>query len=576
MPGSDPQWLVIDDFSPGIYSAPGARSAFNTGFASRMSSAPLGAANIETYGCLPAAGGRGLVPGFYKDVADNSICFAEADLADANDNPPYIVAGLEIGNYPSLQTPKVVGILYRASTTNFMTLKLFRDVLTGSTLMRTVTSAFSAAQYAGITLAFTRMATAAPYTTAGQFVVAYGFNLNLAVIGEVGVFPDPTAPTVTGVATMGSRGMILAHQNRVVRLTGTGASGSFGAGLVLLDALERIDFTDPANSNVMGTQQQAFYPEATTGIAAWASLSASALLLIKRFGGAVLLEGDIAAPRTSILPGVQSAGNIMSRACVSPLGVIYASEGNGVWAWNGGASSVKISGQLDDFFYRHLQTDAVTYFDSHAGNPGYRDGPGFQALYYNDYIFVSGGWMHHIPTGGWWRLDDPTVATNQQMWYGVDLNEIESAGGNTFTMPTLYAMHPKANLVSGTTYRTGYKYYLGKFASTWFWRSHPIKVGDPDSDVNMSEVVVVALRDASGTGTSRITVKVYDHAGTVAQTIGPTTVAGVMKPYRFPLEVHGDFLEFSILAENTTDGVPAPMVSEVRVGYRQGTLQPAQ
>lgn len=584
MATNDLQWTTIEDFSPGIYSAPGTRSPLVTGFSGIRPFAPLGSCTDASYGCLPGPGGRSLIPGFYTDTSEVSPgrpAFQQSDMNDANapTNGPYIVNGYAAQNYGGLMCHHVCGVLYRANTTNFMTLKLFRALGNVATtdIMRTLTSANTTKQYAGMTFAFTRMDTASPYTAAGQPVVAWGYGGNYTTMGEAGVFPDPTAPTVTASAVFTDKGLVFAHQNRVLLLVADGnAFYSFGNSQNISTSYERLDFTDPANSNVMGTQRQTFYPEDSSGYAAWASLSASSLFMVKRTGGAVLFEGDFKAPRVTVLPGVQSTGDLMTIACASRVGVVYGSKGAGLWAWQGGATAVKISQQLDDNFWRHNQPDTIEYFDRNDNNGSVIVGPSLQVLPWNDYLFVSGGWIHHIPTGGWWRLDDSTNSSKQYLWYGIDQSIFQNYSSSSLRVPFLYATHPVMQQ-SGSDFYAARRYNLGKYASSWLWRSTRIRPPEtrPSKNMGLKEVVVVAQRDASASGNATIQVKTYKaDSGTVVNTTAAQTIptAANAVALRFLVDINAESCSVEIIAANSSDGQPAPIVHSIHLGWQEQNL----
>lgn len=584
MATSELQWTTIDDFSPGIYSAPGRRSPIVTGFSGIRPFAPLGSCTDDSYGCLPGPDGRSLVPGFYLDPNDASRpVFQTADLSDvdAPTNGPYIINGYGHQNYGGLLTHHAVGVLYRQVISQSMALKLFRKLIpTSSDIMHSLVSGNTNLQYAGMTFAFTRMATASPYTAAGQPIVAWGHGANYLTMGATGVFPNPSLPGTTASALLGTPGHVIAHQNRLLVLESDAtALYQFGAGESISTTAERISFTDPANSNVMGTQQQAFYPENSSGYAAWASLSASSLFMVKRSGGAVLFEGDFKAPRVTVLPGVQPTGDLWTIAAASPVGVVYGSQYSGLWAWQGGASAVKISRQLDDNFWRHNQTDAREYFDDTNNNGGVIVGPNLQVFNWNDHLFVSGGWIYHIPTGSWWRLDSPTDSTKQYMWYGIDYGINVTVSSDAFDVPFLIAMHPKAQQ-SGSDFFTGRRYNLGKYASSWLWRSTRIRPpgASPSKSMSLKEVVVVAQRDASASGTASIQVKTYSaDSGSVVNTTSAQTIPTSANAIalRFLVNVEAESVAVEVIAANSTDGIPAPIVHEIRLGWQEHNLAKA-
>ncbi len=565
------QWLTIDDFSAGIYSAPGALRDDIAGFIDSGSYAPLGASRVGTYGCLPGPGGKGLIPGPWSPIFGGDAAyqhrFTEANLNDAKVNPPYQMSGFALQTFADGTKFAMLAVVF-ADDDGKMTWKLMRD--TTNVTSQKATNVLT--KYFGTQLAFSRMYTVAPFDFPGTPVCGWGFSVPTLTFtganGRVGWFPDPTAMGTDASASFGFNGFTLAHQNRFAFIINTSNAYKLGNTSVYFDGEEAIWFSDPPNSNLVPYAFGAvFWPENPSGYAAWGSLSASSLLLVKRVGGAVLLQGDVLRPQVTYLPGVQATGNLMSWPCVSPLGVIYASDGAGVWAWQGGSTSIKISRQLHDAFYRYLQSDVTDIFEGATGVPIH--GPSFQAFYHNDYIFVTGGWIYHIPTQGWWRLDDVYDTTAQYMFYGIDPYGV---GGHV-----LWAIHPKAQLVTGTTYRAGYKYLLNRYASKWNWWSQPIRVGTPGHDIEIDEVVLNMTRDGSATGTVFVHVQIRAEGALIASSSGFDTITQTFSPQqiRIPLSAQHDNIEIQITCENDDRDESAAMLHSINIGWREGNLKAA-
>lgn len=548
-------WMTIEDFTPGIWNAPGLRGNFNSdnsGFAGAII-APLGACTDASYGCLPGPGGKGLIPGFGRHAnIDNTINVN--DLSDANKQAPYLNGG--VINHPG-RANTLVAVQYRSTTGNMTTKLMYGPAY--STLARTITAASGSLIPQPLTFAPQRMATASPYTAAGQPVIGYGVASGMS---EAGLFPDPTAPGVTGVAAFANAGRVLAHQNRIVLLRNE--TFSFGPSSLSFIG-EKIDFTDPPNSNVMGTQNQVFGPENPSGYGAWGSLSASSLLLIKARGGAVLVEGDIAAPRITNLPGVQSTLQMGCVAAVTPVGIVYFSEGQGVWAWNGGATSQKLSPQLDDYFYRHLQTTTKSRFDADKGpSTGLSPRAGF--LDFGNVLLASGGWMLHYGTGGWWRLSDPTA--DEFLWY------TDAYSATIVPQLTMSAWHPEFVNTSGTTYRMSKGFDATLFAQKWHWHSHPIRV-TADKDVNIKNIVIEALA-YNGSGTQTIDWVLHGSGGST-QT-GTATITSSARPQKIliPCSIDGDSIEISLTGNNDTTFRSAPTLVALHIEFLEANQTPVQ
>lgn len=556
------QWLPIEDFA-GIWTAPG------NGFAGGLQ-APVGAAQAaDTYRCVPGPGGKGLYPG---PGYVNSTSFAVSALSEG---AAIATANLYINAYNSFRTATTrgsadyIGVTYR-TTTPALKWKLLSVIEQAASayLVVTATAGSSTACMVGAGLVSTRMNPTTPYVLPGQPVMGYSIPWSDLTGRLFGVTPNPTAPGNNnlnlGGATNG--GNILGHQNRLVLLEDSTYTVN-GGGIALLSlAGEEISYTDPANSNIFpggaGTslQRQVFYPENPTGYGAWGSLSASALLLVKRYGGAILVEGDIAAPRVTYLPGVQSTGRVASEAGVTALGVVYASDRAGIWAWNGATGSEKLSMQLDDYCYRNGSN--ATIYDNDTGGSqvsGLFGGPTFQALQWGEYILCSADWMYHIATKTWWRLDD--ISSRDHLFYR-----------EAYTPYSIVASKVRTASNSGTQdYADNYS--KATPATSWSFRFQPIVI-TTDTDVEVTEIVVVAMRDTSGTGTSTITITLYNADGTT-QALPAKTITASARPQRvrFPCKMLGDVVDLKIVAANSSTA-PAPAVLSVAIGWDASNLAP--
>lgn len=550
---SDLQWTTIDDFSPGIYSAPG------YGFAGGLQAPPGAAQSADTFRCVPAANGKGLGPG---PGYSSTVTMPVAILAEATGitSTGFYITGFQAYGLQPTVTSYLVGFNYRVSTPTRRQKVVSLD--NGANYLITTISGVGCIM--GIGFAPTRMNPTTPYITPGNPTMGCSvMSDQIAGNRILFVFPNPTAPgNNTLNFTVGIGGNILGHQGRLVVLVDNAYTVNGGGGSQLFMPGEEISFSDPVNSNTFPAtlQQQIFWPENLSGYGAWGSLTAGSLLLIKRAYGAVLVEGDIAAPRVTNLPGVQGTGNIVTDAGVTQLGVAYIADRNGLFVWDGGAGSKKISTQLQDYFYREGSLAAgidVTGTDSGTIIPGSFGGPTVQTLQWHDYIMVSGNWMYHIPTGGWWRLDDISTASGQR--------------DHLFYRQTSLPFQLAASLVrtSGTTATQNIANIYSSIvpATSWSWHSHPIRVSN-DEDVELSELILVGQRDTSATGTSTFTVTIYNQDGTT-QSVTPWTVTASARPdhIRLPVSGIGSHLEFKIVAANSSTA-PAPVLHSVAIGYR--------
>ena len=105
------------------------------------------------------------------------------------------------------------------------------------------------------------------------------------------------------------------------------------------------------------------------------------------------MSGDINVPSSVIsLPGVQSTGDFVGRACPTPMGLVYCSQNQGAWVWNGGNISQKFSQALNDSF-----------FDLETGNIE-SNNYGFFVEHWQKWVMFSGNVWYDTDTGSWWNI----------------------------------------------------------------------------------------------------------------------------------------------------------------------------
>lgn len=553
-------WLPIDDFSAGIWTAPG------FGFAGGLQ-APQGAMQgADTFRCIPGAGGKGLGPGpGYSSTTTMPVAIL-AEGATITSSNLYLNGFHTWPAQPFLVT-SILGVMYRTNTPARRQKLVSLDQ--GANYLITTQSGTTASALVAVGLTPIRMNPTTPYLTPGNPTMAFSIMQGGSFANrELGVFPNPTAPGNNKLNfTVGNGGNIIGHQGRLVVLEDASWTINGGGVTGLAAQGEQISFSDPANSNTFpGTlQQEVFYPENASGYGAWGSLSAGSLLLVKQQGGAILIEGDIAAPRVTYLPGVQSTGRLVTDAAVSSLGVVYGSDRNGLWVWDGGPGSKKLSAQLGDYFYRDGSAATVyeTGGDSSTEGQGLYGGPTLQVMQWQEYIVVSANWLYHIPTGGWWRLDDITTASGQR-------DHLFFRGGSRGD--ALLGSLVRTSGVTGT--QNVFNTYTSTVpATSWSAHLHPIKVTN-DTDVMVNEIVLEAQRDTSGTGTSTVTLTLYNADGTT-QALDAWTVTSSARPERkrFQCQSLGNFIEIKIVAANSSTA-PAPTVLSMTVGWETSNLAP--
>jgi hypothetical protein len=568
------QWVVINDFRPGIHSK--MRKAATAGTAIP---APLGAAQVSgTFKCiaLPSGGLTGLP----KIGNTFSISLPDTDgnskfgYFNINGFTSFGPIGPPASNPSGFVDDFFLVVEYIVNTSPFnRTATYYRiDPIVGSdpfpvdTLksITGITQSQNTETYQASTFAITRMSNTGPnFTNPGNPEVVTNYSPpGFAGNNHVWAFPDPAAPNTTVAVDLASGraggltnvGDILGHQGRVVMLEYL--TNSFGARSGdSIPTNEQVSFSDPANSynttTTIGTQQEVFMQEYPNGYGAWGSISAGELFLIKHQGGACRVIGDLNAGVTVFrLPGVMPTGGVLNRAAATPSGLAYLSRYSGAYIWHGADTAEKISDQLEDNFFRYTP------------GPDSLNIPCYQMEWWNDWIVVSNGYLYDTKAGGWWRLDDPSTYTPH--WY--------SRG---YFGTDLYACPLRATNAAGAGSKTGFirQYSTENTCAAYSWQGHPLPVTQ-DRRVDIRDLVLVA----QGTGTVAVTLTAADGT-TQTETF---TVASNSQPQRLRPATStaagtttGTYAQgYNIvpkLVSTGTGGNPAPVVHSIAFGWRETT-----
>jgi hypothetical protein len=592
MPGSRPdlQYITIEDFSHGIYSDSGYTV---TGAVQ----APLGSADAtQTYRCRSSTSGA-LIPGpgqymtFTAPVPDSSNVnnsgqfYVTGVVANGNEayaNDLYVAGGggaVNPANAFNFPDEIIFAVQYNFNNgaggsnptqqrTRIYRLQTFAvtGLTPGSTPTADTLFSLNASSNASHPLAgYTRNYIIAnshaiqrinltDNTKPGFPTVCIDQNIgNGSTESGIILFPNPNTQGVVSIyqyttahldpGLVSSNANVLGHQGRVVGLFFEQYTGP-GTNYV---TNEEVSFSDPPNgfNATLSGQREVFVNETPVGYGAWGSQSAAELFLVKHSGGAVYVSGDIANPSITKLPGVVSTSGCMNQAASSTLGIIYATFSDGVYAWNGGNSSQKISRQLEDNFWviPAYQINGL----SGAGFP-FNQGINFQAENWDDLVICSNNWILDTTTGAWWRLDNPTGTTQYQRFAKSFQGSLMYCGVASYTSATAStALAVYNRSIPATSYR---------------WQSHPI----PATQRTLVDVLDVILL-ARGAGT--VTVSLVDTNNNVVS-LTPVTVSGSI-PQRFHLPAGTQSYNMAVRIDSTaTSTGPAPMVHSLALGYTEG------
>lgn len=365
------------------------------------------------------------------------------------------------------------------------------------------------------------------------------------------LYPDPTNPGTAGFVPLvlingsGGPGDAFCHQNRVVYLQ---QDQQFWSGdFTFMGGNEAFIYTDPPNGvALLSAAGEIFVQEDPSGYGAWGSQSASELFLVKHRLGGVVISGDLNVPTVTTLEGVMPSYGVVSRGASTAVGFIYASANRGLWAWNGGNASFKLSNQLEDDFFVNPNL------------PPIQRGPTVDIQRWGDWIVVTNDWLYDTNTNSWWQLPGGSIGSHQ--WYQA------SSDGNT-----LYA----APAVPTTT--VGLECYSRLApANEYTWKSFPIR---PPGDSKEKQFLVrkVVIR-AQGRGTVTVVVTGNQGANSGAAsspsaTLTFSTAHDQSQPSMQIVEMgqNAQDVTVEVTAQGNTATSPAPVIYSIAVGYEEAS-----
>ena len=535
-------WLMIDDFSPGVYDGSYIASA------QPLLTAPYGAANAESTFCCAAlkSGGLGPLP-----AKTQAFVYTEGFPGALSE---WFITGFIMNPGINTNYPEAIIILEGDDGTTHYVLAYSYLPKTGSAnVILTSNSGTTGGGIFGAPYpAWTRM-TLDPQSTNPPPVLVFPGAVSTdgaGVSGHLYIYPPILAPTTFAVqdlivAHSSTTGQVVCYGERVQVLSGIDYPWPSGGGI---NTNENVNYTDPPLSSAYGDQMTILGAEVPWGYGAWGSISVGELLLVKKYGGAVILYGDIAAPSSVIsVPGVASTGDLVGRADPTSSGLIYCAQNQGAWIWNGNNTSQKLSGQLrDDFF--DISTNVI---DS--------NNYGFYVGHWQDWVLFSGNYCYVPETGSWWVLY-PKAANGTGSVPGVDLfwYSLGAFANEMYAAPLHFGPNGQWFHLFDST--------VG--APHWQWTSLPNKVTATRSHVVDVVQVMVTLSSPDGTSPTA-TVQIGSWTSPTITGIGtePTPFrlnAGALGLKNVVVKVNGD-----------NSGGSAPILHSVSVGYKTRAPEPA-
>jgi len=286
--------------------------------------------------------------------------------------------------------------------------------------------------------------------------------------------------------------------------------------------------------------------ENASGFGAWGSVSTGELVMIRRGQGAVMVAGDPAFPTfVTKLPAVHGTGQIMQRMTQCQTGSLYVTQTDGVYAWNGGNTSTKISPQIPDQAIIRPELEPGGLFSS--GVVGVRTW--HDVL--NNLVFFPNNWVFDSTSNSWWQCEDPDVFTS---------------GGWAASGAGVRFMYGVAATPVNNTYPV-YQFDATTLTSSYLWESNPL--------LSATETLVTIIRVeivASNPTTTDCTV-------TITPTIPPGNVSRFANnpqsvTFNIPPQTAGyraflplGFTEYNIClrveASNTNPDFQAPAIHQI-------------
>lgn len=311
-------------------------------------------------------------------------------------------------------------------------------------------------------------------------------------------------------------------------------------------------------SNITGGEF--FGPENGSTIGTWGSFSEGEFWFAYQNGGGGIVYGDIQNPTLfTPLPGITGTGSAIGEAIPSPVGLVYVTDFDGAWVWNGGNTTTKISAQVQDNQLSRLANDAPPIraanlaFDTNIGSASHGA--------WVNWVFFPNNWMYDSLTNSWWQVEDPAVH-NFQVHAGGGLR------GRHFYSSVGTAVAPTA---AGTLSVPVVRWDHQNPASTYVWISNPIpSVG---SSVVLGAVEICASNPTSTSATVTITPTSppsqslffnQNQSQSVTFTIPPNT-ASYREAQQLGYNDHNMCVRVDAANSNSTNG--APTVHEINLGY---------
>lgn len=369
--------------------------------------------------------------------------------------------------------------------------------------------------------------------------------------------PDEATPTTTSTAALPADttnyppNKMVAHQGRVVvfPLVTRGANASTVHPDNEAFYWTAVNDLQTRDALLTAYEKTVAYIEQSHGYE-WAySLTSDTLLLMKRAGGALVLQGDLNAFRADPKPFVQSPGLALNQGALSPIGIVYPVDNGTVWVWEGGDTSREIAPHMEPNFWRPAQLNPANGTQS-ANGWGTSE---TSCARWGKHVLFPSNWVCDTEGSAdgpsWWRLDEPVQVLGASMdmhWWTTDWT-----GRWAWGSPSGYA--------NSSTSTVFYEYDAQTPRESYTWLSHPHSFTISQRSL-VGDLVLSASAENPNAATVSVTVTSNeDPVGVTQQVRVPSTAATSI---RFPNKwgVRGTGISVSITADSNVEDTPAPTV----------------
>lgn len=376
---------------------------------------------------------------------------------------------------------------------------------------------------------------------------------------DIRMTPDDTTPGTTSTAAVAapadtSFAFMVCHQNRAVVWIFTPLAANAGVARLHSDTLYWTEVNDltSLDAELAGSYVNTLaYIEETNGVEFACRMTSDQLFVMKRSGGALVLQGDLnnfaAIPKVA----VKSAGYSLCPGKFSPLGIVYPCNAGGVAVWEGGDTARELATWMEPDFWRPTASSPANTETRTADGWGQSH---TDLAAWQQFILLPNNWLHDTDYGGWWRLHEQSIGSGAStQWTDMRRWVSDWSGRWAWGSPSGYSAEGDTVL---------YEFDMLQPREDWSWQSHPISATLTNT---MSVGEVWLWVDASNTA-STLVVTVTSAEDTTGQTQTVTVPnAGRVMAIRCPTrwKVNGTGLQIKVVADSNASNVEAPRLHKI-------------